>query len=273
MSRLIHATGLIQAGSKMLPEARQRGRAPGRQMDTVVWYAVLVVCSLVLCLSGCQEPDQQTSHPAPPPSVQDTDGMIVAMGDSITAGFGVMEEAAYPAQLERKLRAAGYPFRVVNAGVSGETSSGARTRTAWMLTLKPDIVILETGANDGLRGIETTLTQQNIEAIVQTLTSHQVVVVLAGMQMMRNLGETYTTAFAQMYPSIAQKHGLILFPFFLTDVAGVPTLNQADGIHPTAAGYRIVVDNLYPYVLDAIQQLRARRKSFRTEPGSRDKAT
>jgi acyl-CoA thioesterase-1 len=224
-------------------------------------------------LSGCTEQEHQGSQPAPQQPLHDTEGIIVAMGDSLTAGFGVAEEEAYPAQLEQKLRAAGYPFRVINAGVSGETSSGARTRTAWTLTLKPDIVILETGANDGLRGIDTTLTQQNIETIVQTLTARKVVVVLAGMQMVRNLGEAYTTDFARMYPTVAQKHGLILFPFFLAGVAGNPTLNQSDGIHPTAEGYRIVVDNLYPHVLQAIRHLRARRTSHRDAPGHSDKGT
>ena len=242
-------------------------------MSRLTHALCLVFCTLVLGLSGCQEQDQPVSQAAPPQPVQATEGIIVAMGDSLTAGFGVAEEEAYPAQLERKLRAAGYPFRVVNAGVSGETSSGARTRTEWMLTLKPDIVILETGANDGLRGIDTTLTHQNIEAIVRTLTARKVVVVLAGMQMVRNLGEDYTRAFAQMYPTVARKHGLILFPFFLDGVAGEPRLNQSDGIHPTAAGYRIVVDNLYPHVLTAIQRLRAQRSLPSEQPGRSGKAT
>ena len=242
-------------------------------MSRLIRAMCLMLCILVLYLSGCTEPDQQTSQPAPQQPVHDTEGVIVAMGDSLTAGFGVAEEEAYPAQLERKLRAAGYPFRVINAGVSGETSSGARTRTEWMLTLKPDIVILETGANDGLRGIDTTLTHQNIEAIVQTLTDRKVVVVLAGMQMVRNLGEAYTTAFAQMYPAVAKKHGLILVPFFLTGVAGDRTLNQSDGIHPTAEGHRIVVDNLYPHVLKAIHQLRARRTSLPPEKSGRSNKT
>lgn len=246
-------------------------------MSRLTHAMCLVFCGLVICLSGCTEQDQPVSQPVSQPvpqqPVQDTEGIIVAMGNSLTSGLGLAEEDAYPAQLERKLRAAGYPFRVINAGVSGETSSGARTRTEWMLTLKPDIVILETGANDGLRGIDTTLTHQNIEAIVQTLTARKVVVVLAGMQMVRNLGEAYTTAFAQMYPTVAQKHGLILVPFFLTDVAGDRTLNQADGIHPTTAGYRLVVDNLYPHVLTAIQQLRARRKLPPEKPGHSNKET
>lgn len=243
MSRVMYLRRFLQATGKTLGPPAVR-------------YAMLLLCSLFLCLGGCREPEQQRSQPAPQQAAQDTEGMIVAMGDSLTAGFGVAEEEAYPAQLERKLREAGYRFRVINAGVSGETSSGARTRTEWMLTLKPAIVILETGANDGLRGIDTTLTQQNIDAIVQTLTSRQVVVVLAGMRMMRNLGETYTAAFAQMYPTVAQQHNVILFPFFLTGVAGERHLNLPDGIHPTAAGYRIIVDNLYPYVLQAIEQLR-----------------
>ncbi|PON16295.1 arylesterase [Candidatus Entotheonella serta] len=187
------------------------------------------------------------------------EGLIVAMGDSLTAGLGVPERQAYPAQLERKLRADGYAFQVINAGVSGETSSGARTRTEWMLTLKPDIVILETGANDGLRGVDPSVTRDNIDAIVKALQAQDVVVLLAGMQMVRNLGESYTHAFAQIYPQVAQRYNLILMPFFLQDVGGEPSLNQSDGIHPTSAGYERVVHNLYPYVTDAIQRLRRQR--------------
>ncbi len=220
-----------------------------------------------LCLSGCKPQAQQASE-APsavsePRAMADAqpedEGLIVAMGDSLTAGLGVPERQAYPAQLERKLRADGYAFQVINAGVSGETSSGARTRTEWMLTLKPDIVILETGANDGLRGVDPSVTRDNIDAIVKALQAQDVVVLLAGMQMVRNLGESYTHVFAQIYPQVAQRYNLILMPFFLQDVGGEPSLNQSDGIHPTSAGYERVVHNLYPYVTDAIQRLRRQR--------------
>jgi acyl-CoA thioesterase-1 len=186
------------------------------------------------------------------PALAATGGTIVAMGDSLTAGYGVAERDAYPAQLERKLQQAGYGWRVINAGISGETSSGALSRTDWLLRLKPDIVILETGANDGLRGVDTRLTRRNIDRIVSKLQAHGVTVVLAGMQMVKNLGPGYVADFLAIYPTVAKKHHLILIPFFLSKVAGVPSLNQADGIHPVAEGYRIVTDTVFPYVKQAI---------------------
>lgn len=227
---------------------------------------VIIAGCLCCCLYGCK-PQAQRDDPAlvagpnqsPAADAQGASaqtGLIVAMGDSLTAGFGVPETQAYPAQLERRLHADGYRFKVINAGVSGETSSGARTRTEWILTLEPDIVILETGANDGLRGIDVSVMQENINAIVQTLQAKDVVVVLAGMQMVRNLGERYTRAFAQVYLQLAQQYDLIFMPFFLEGVGGEPNLNQADGIHPTTDGYKIVVNNLYPYVIQAVKKIK-----------------
>jgi len=201
--------------------------------------------------SGCQD----TSTPAAPQRPEQSaayQGTIVAMGDSLTAGYGLREEDAYPAQLERKLRAAGYRWRVVNAGISGETSSGALSRINWVLKLKPDVVILETGANDGLRGIDPSVMKKNISEIVRILKQHNVKVVLAGMRMLTNMGREYTESFTAVYPEIARKEGLILIPFFLAGVAGDPSLNQADGIHPVAEGYRIVTETVYPYLLKAI---------------------
>jgi acyl-CoA thioesterase-1 len=146
---------------------------------------------------------------------------------------------------------------VVNAGVSGETSSGALSRVEWILeSLSPDIVILETGANDGLRGIDVDLARENILAIVTRLQEEGVTVILAGMQMVKNLGEDYGLAFAALYGEVAAETGAILVPFFLEGVAGDPSLNLADGIHPTAAGYRIVAGNVYPYVREAVERSR-----------------
>jgi acyl-CoA thioesterase I len=179
---------------------------------------------------------------------------IVAMGDSLTAGLGVNENDAYPAQLERKLQAAGLYWRVVNAGISGETSSGALSRINWVLKLKPDIVILETGANDGLRGVDPRVTQRNIDEMLSILKKKNVPVVLAGMRMLRNLGAEYTDAFQAIYPRLAAKHNVVLVPFFLQGVAGDSSLNQMDGIHPTAEGYRVITGNIYPYVLRAIKR-------------------
>jgi len=178
------------------------------------------------------------------------------MGDSLTAGYGVDETEAYPALLEARLREGGFNYRVVNAGVSGETSSGALARLDWMLTLEPDIVLLETGANDGLRAVDPALTRRNIEAIVAKLQANNIIVVLAGMQMVRNLGPEFTRSFGAIYPEIARASELILIPFFLEGVAGRSDLNQADGIHPTADGYRIIVDHIEPYILQAIENHR-----------------
>ena len=176
------------------------------------------------------------------------EGLIVALGDSLTAGLGLNERDAWPAQLERRLRAAGLRWKVINAGISGETSSGARARLAWVLGLKPDIMVLETGANDGLRGIPPQVLQANLDSMLTTLGENRVTTVLAGMQMLRNMGPSYTSAFARVYPDLAQKHKAMLVPFFLEGVAANPALNQSDGLHPTAEGYRVVTDLVYPRI-------------------------
>ena len=216
----------------------------------------VVICFFILAvwiLSGCDNSSPEAAAPARLPA-ETPQGVIVCMGDSLTAGYGLDEDQAYPALLEKQLHEAGLSYTVINAGISGETSSGALSRLDWMLTLDPDIVILETGANDGLRGVDPALTRRNIEAIVAALQSRGITVVLAGMKMVRNLGLDFTRAFSAIYPEIARQSDLILMPFFLEGVAGRPGLNQADGIHPTPEGYRIIVTNLYPYVLDAIKR-------------------
>ena len=208
-------------------------------------------------LAGCDNtPSEAVSSAVTSPGIERR--VIVCMGDSLTAGYGVEESQAYPALLGERLRADGHAYDVINAGVSGETSSGALARLDWMLTLEPDIVILETGANDGLRGVDPALTRKNIEAIVTRLKAEDIVVVLAGMQMVRNLGPAFTQSFAAIYPQVAADHDLILMPFFLEDVAGRASLNQSDGIHPTAEGYRIIIANLYPFALEAVQRRQAR---------------
>jgi acyl-CoA thioesterase I len=214
--------------------------------------AVIVVLILQCLSSGCEQVNQRL--PPPPHGQPSYEGAIVAVGDSLTAGLGVNEAEAYPALLEKKLRAAGYRWRVVNAGISGETSSGTLSRVNWILKLKPDIVILETGANDGLRGIDPRVTRKNIDETIAVLKQNKVVVVLVGMRMVTNLGREFTDSFAEIYPALAQKHGLVLVPFFLEGVAGDPSLNQTDGIHPTAKGYRIITETIYPYVRKTIEK-------------------
>jgi len=208
---------------------------------------------LVLFVPGCGDESTPPSDPKSP----DYEGTIVAVGDSLTEGLGVAEEFAYPALLEKKLRSNGYHYRVVNAGVSGETSSGTLARIKWVLTLKPDIVILVIGANDGFRGIDPELIKSNILTIVRRLKEKKVTVLLGGMQMGQNLGKEYVTAFEKIYPLVAREENVGLVPFFLTGVAANPNLNQADGIHPTAEGYRVVVDHIFPYVIEAIEANKA----------------
>jgi acyl-CoA thioesterase I len=183
---------------------------------------------------------------------------IVAVGDSLTAGFGVAEEESYPALLEKKLQADGHQYRVVNAGVSAETSSGTLARLEWILTLNPDIVILETGANDGLRGIDPQVAENNIREILRILAERDVVVLLAGMKMVRNLGPLYVAKFNALYPKLAEESGAVFIPFFLDGVAMQARLNQADGVHPNADGYKKVIENLYPYVVEAIKRRQSR---------------
>jgi len=208
---------------------------------------------LTITLAGCGEETVSIENKNQPQYA----GTILAIGDSLTEGQGVEEEFAYPAQLQQKLIDSGYDYRVINAGVSGETSSGALSRIKWALSLKPDIVILVTGANDGLRGIEPALIDANITEIVQLLKERNIVVVLGGMQMVQNLGQTYTLAFSKLYGDIAREQNIIFIPAFLAGVGANSALNQSDGIHPTADGYRIIVDNIYPYVVEAIQVYQA----------------
>ncbi len=170
---------------------------------------------------------------------------IVAFGDSLTSGLGVAQEEAYPAQLQRRLDAAGYRYRVINAGVSGETTAGGVRRVEWVLNSRPAIVVLELGANDGLRGIDLADTRANLETIIQRLQTAGVTVVLAGMKLPPNYGKDYTARFAALYPELAKKYRVSLMPFFLEGVAAREALNQADGIHPTEAGYRMIVENLF----------------------------
>jgi len=179
-------------------------------------------------------------------SPPDHERVIVAFGDSLTAGLGVAEEEAYPAVLERKIHEAGFPYRVVNAGVSGETTAGGLRRVTWILQNRPEIVILELGANDGLRGLSLLETKKNLTGIIEALQREHVRIVLAGMRMPPNYGKEYTEAFEKIFPELAGRYRLTLIPFFLEGVAARPNLNQADGIHPTAQGYQIVVNNLWP---------------------------
>ena len=201
------------------------------------------VCAGWLLLTGLPG-GLPIARAAGPPSVDDRP-RIVAFGDSLTAGLGVAADEAYPAELQRRLDALGLRYRVINAGVSGETTAGGLRRVPWILRSKPEIVILELGANDGLRGLRVEETKANLEQIIQQLQQSGTQVILAGMKLPPNYGNDYLSAFERLYPDLAARYQLPLIPFFLEGVAASNTLNQADGIHPTARGYRAIVETMF----------------------------
>ena len=180
--------------------------------------------------------------------VHATERVIVAFGDSLTAGLGVTPDDSYPAQLQAKLRAEGYAYRVVNAGASGDTTAGGLRRVDWALKNRPDIAIVALGANDALRGQDLASVRANLDGIVARFQKAGVRVVVAGMEVPPNYGARYAAEFRRLYADVARKRGAAFMPFLLDGVAGNPRLNQPDGIHPTAEGYRIVVDHLWPHV-------------------------
>lgn len=181
---------------------------------------------------------------------------IVAFGDSLTAGLGVAQEEAYPARLQRRLDERGLRYRVINAGVSGDTTAGGLRRVDWVLKSRPEFVILELGGNDGLRGLNLQQTKANLAEIVQRCQAASVKVILAGMKLPPNYGADYIKGFEAIYPALAKRYRLTLIPFFLDGVAGSASLNQADGIHPTSEGYRIIADK----VLETLAPLLSGRK-------------
>ena len=206
-----------------------------------------------LLLVILQLPACAAAPAAPPPAVQ-SGRVIVAFGDSLTAGFGVPADQTYPARLAERLKREGYDYRVVNAGVSGDTSAGGVRRVDWTLQLKPEIVILELGVNDALRGQKLAGIRANLDQMVTRFQAAGARVLVAGMRLPPNYGDRYAEDFHRLYAEVARTHQAALMPFFLDGVGAVARLNQADGIHPTAEGYAIVVDRLWPYLVPLLQR-------------------
>jgi acyl-CoA thioesterase-1 len=185
--------------------------------------------------------------------------MIVALGDSLTAGLGLPASASFPAKLQAALRAKGYAVTVGNAGVSGDTASAGLARLDWSVPKGTDAVIVELGANDMLRGIDPQVTRRALDAILRRLTERKLPVLLAGMRAAPNLGADYAHAFEAIYSDLAAKYHVLLYPFFLDGVAAHTALNQSDGIHPTAAGVDAIVKGITPKVEQLLARVRARR--------------
>lgn len=190
---------------------------------------------------------------------------VVFLGTSLTAGLGLEPEEAFPALLQERIDSAGLPFDVVNAGLSGETSAGALRRTDWLLRQSIDVLVIETGANDGLRGLNVDSTKANIQAIISRVLGVRpsARIALVQMEAPPNLGTGYTSRFRAMFPDLARENDIALLPFLLDGIAGERGLNQNDGIHPTAEGARRVTDNLWPALE---RELRAAAPPPSTEP-------
>jgi len=203
----------------------------------------LGACALPVAAAAAAGP------PAPPAK------LILAFGDSLTAGYGLSAHDGFTAQLERALRASGHSATVHNAGISGDTSQGGRARLTWVLAGlhgRPDLVILELGANDMLRGVDPTATRTNLDAMLATLTQRHIPVLFAGMLATPNLGQAYVRQFNAIYPDLARKYHVALYPFFLDGAALHPELIQADRLHPNARGVAVIVRRMLPAVERAL---------------------
>jgi len=215
---------------------------------------MLTVAAVLLFFFSCNNNEKssavdsnKTKRPTNDSAVEVKKKMIVFFGNSLTAGYGLSPSQAFPAVIQKKIDSLGLPYQVINAGVSGETSSGGKTRIDWILKQPVDIFVLELGANDGLRGIPLSATRKNLQDIVDKVIAKNpnTKLLFAGMQIPPNMGQTYTTEFRNIYTELAEKNKMILVPFLLEGVGGEPKLNQEDGIHPTAEGHRIVAENLW----------------------------
>ena len=221
--------------------------------------------ALIAFLAGCGN-DNKTVNNTPDKKLSSTDTTpttpsisatktILFFGNSLTAGYGVDPSQAFPALIQQKIDSMHLPYKVINGGVSGETTADGIQRIDFVLKQQQvDVFVLELGANDGLRGVPLLETRKNLQAIVDKVKAKypNAKLVLAGMQIPPNMGQTYTTQFRQIFPEVAKKNNMVLIPFLLEGVGGVAGLNQQDGIHPTAAGHRIVADNVWKKLKGAL---------------------
>jgi acyl-CoA thioesterase-1 len=218
---------------------------------------------ILLLLLACKETEKSKTEareetPAEAESTEDeaSKDIVLFFGDSLTAGYGLEPEQAFPALVGARLDSLGYDYRVVNAGLSGETTAGGANRLDWVLRQPVSIFVLELGANDGLRGIPLSETRKNLEDMIRRVrkSDPNTRILLAGMQIPPNMGPDYTSEFRLIFPELAEKYDLMLIPFLLEGVGGIPELNQDDGIHPTAEGHRILAENVWKILEPALIQ-------------------
>ncbi|WP_285655880.1 arylesterase [Allomuricauda sp. NBRC 101325] len=222
---------------------------------TPSFYKSLMFCYFFSLLQmGCGEKKTETQNKEPiaeeesvATETSDSSKKILFFGDSLTAGYGLEVGQAFPALIQQRLDSLGLDYSVVNAGLSGETTASGKNRLDWVLEDGIEIVIIELGANDGLRGIPLTETESNLQSMVDKVQSEapNAKIILAGMQIPPNMGPEYTSTFKQLFPKLAESENIALIPFLLENVAGIPELNQGDGIHPTVEGQKIVAENVW----------------------------
>ena len=218
-------------------------------------FSVISGLLMGLVVWGCGSSDTKTSSKSTDsvssastqPTTPSKKQIVLFYGNSLTAGYGVEPAQAFPALVGQKIDSAGLNYTVVNAGLSGETTAGGKSRINWVMRQPVAVFVLELGGNDGLRGLPLVATRQNLQAIIDTVRqkSPQATIVLAGMQIPPNMGTSYTKEFRGLFKELADKNKLILIPFLLEGVGGIPKLNQADGIHPTPAGHKIVANTVW----------------------------
>ena len=224
---------------------RPRHTSPAMPTRTRVLLSSL---ALLLACGAAPRPENKPASAATKSAPVADAPVILALGDSLTAGLGLAQSQAWPALLQARLDAAGRKYRVVNAGVSGDTTAAGLARLDWQLSQKPAVVILELGANDGLRGLPVPEAQANLGKIIARCQAAGARVLLAGMQVPPNMGPEYSAAFRDMFPALAAEYDVPLIPFLLDGVAGRPQRNQADGIHPTAEGHVVVAETVWQHL-------------------------
>jgi acyl-CoA thioesterase-1 len=243
-------------GMNSLSIVTELGRALSRSYGTkaaavhslIVTAVTLVACAMLIFGSGVAE-------------AADRPVKIVALGDSLTAGYGLNQADAFPEKLEKALKAKGVAVAIENAGVSGDTASGGLSRLDWSVADGTDAVILELGANDMLRGLDPKVTRAALETIIAKLKARKIEVLLCGMRAGRNMGEDYLRDFDAIFPDLAAKHDLVYYPFFLEGIATQAKFSLQDGIHPNAAGVSQIVSGILPKVEELIARVRGKRGS------------
>ena len=216
--------------------------------NKLIWFLVLL--SLAACNNTAgNEEKKEVANPIEnkAASTDSEEKIILFFGNSLTAGYGLEMDKAFPGLLQRRVDSLGLSYKIINAGLSGETTASGNTRIDWVLNQKVDIFVLELGGNDGLRGISTDETRKNLQSMIDKVRSKYAdcKIILAGMQIPPNMGPEYTTSFKTIFPYLAEKNKVALIPFLLADVGGEPHLNQPDGIHPNEKGHKIVAENVW----------------------------